>query len=221
MVGYLFLQQLENYALMLPELRSSPVQPGLSQFFIPQFYGAITGAALLVIPLLTMRSFSDDQGHTRLNLLLAAPLSSPQIVIGKFVAVAVTLAVLLSSALLLPLSLRLLLPIDLGMLLLAFVTVYSFGLSCAAIGLLASAWFRQQAAAAAASFAIILMLWVAAGLEINSELQPLLRHLALPSHLAAGLSGIWRSADYSYFGLLIGGCLSLSGIRLYYLRAQG
>ena len=68
---------------------------GVSDYISAGVFGFATLLFLLVMPLMTMRLFAEERKNGALTLLMAAPVSLTQIVLGKFLGLCVFMAALL------------------------------------------------------------------------------------------------------------------------------
>ena len=94
---------------------------------------------ILVVPALTMKLFAEEKKLKTFDLLLTSPVTSWEIVIGKFVAVAVAIAALMAIALIYPLvTLMFVDKIHWPSLILAFSGIYVLSLIYVAMNLFCS-----------------------------------------------------------------------------------
>ena len=93
---------------------------------------------LFLTPLLTMKLFAEEKKERTLDLLLTAPLSSTEIVVGKFLAAWSVVSLLLVLALLYPLSIGLITKFDYAPLWTSYIGMFlMLGVNCS-IGMFAS-----------------------------------------------------------------------------------
>jgi ABC-2 type transport system permease protein len=171
---------------------------------------------LLLTPFLTMRLVSEEQRLGTLPLLLTAPVSLSELVLGKFLGTLVFQCLALALVLLMPLSLLFGTPLDMGQLA-AGVTGFVLLLAAfTAIGLFLSTLTSQPAAAAASSFAVLFLLWIIhiAAQGGGDRATALFNYLSMLRHFENLLDGYVRSADVCYFLLLTALFLALSVWRL-------
>ena len=161
-----------------------------------------------------MRLISEERRNQTLSLLLTAPVSATQIVLGKYLATLVFLGVVVLLALLMPLSLLLGGTLDFGLLASATLGLLLLVASFAAVGLFISCLTATPMAAGAATFGILLLLWVLdwTGSGGSEGIGTALHYLSLLTHYEALLRGVFNTADVGYFLVLIVGSLLL-GIR--------
>ena len=131
---------------------------------------------LLLCPLFSMRLFAEEQKHKTLELLMTAPITEARIVLGKFLATALLLLLMLCTTVHYPLALLLLGKPELGPIVSGYLGVFLLGCAFLGIGMLTSTWTQNQLIAAALSFALSLLLWFSgatgslAGAEIGAIL---------------------------------------------------
>ena len=99
---HIFINLLSYFNTMSFQAKTAPSEAGslsVNEWVIEQAFMNMSVILLLMIPIITMRSFSEEQKNKTLQLLLAAPLHLREIVAGKFIACmgVVTLMVLISS----------------------------------------------------------------------------------------------------------------------------
>lgn len=171
---------------------------------------------LLAAALLAMRLLAGERREQTLPLLLAAPVSSTEIILGKYLGALgfALLLVLLWGGM--PFGLQLGTQLDIGWLLAALLGLFLLLAALFALALWVSAWSSQPAVAAVAAFAGGLLLLL---LQQGSD-SGLLRYFSVLSHYEGFLRGQVRLADLAFFALLIGGLLALAIRRLDALRVQ-
>jgi ABC-2 type transport system permease protein len=166
---------------------------------------------LMVMPLLTMRSIAEEKRNRSLTLLISAPLSMTEIVLGKFFGLMLFVLVLISMLMLMPLSLYLGTSPDIGKLLSIYLGMLLLLGSFSAIGLYLSSLTENQTIAAVGSFGILLMLWIVDWLSASVDSgQSILAYLSLLQHHQSMLEGVFDSSDIAYYLLLITGFLGLT-----------
>ena len=184
-LGYMFLTNLDNFFLLQPQLLQLQNTPGVTDIVVTPLMQVAAIILLMVMPLLTMRSIAEEKRNRSLTLLISAPVSMSEIVVGKFLGLMLFVLVLVGMLLLLG----------------AF----------SAIGLYMSSLTENQTIAAVGSFGILLMLWIIDWLSgtVNSG-QSLLAYLSLLQHHESMLQGVFDSSDVAYYLILIVGFLGLT-----------
>jgi ABC-2 type transport system permease protein len=210
-LGYMFLTNLDNFFLLQPQLLQLQNTPGVTDIVIAPLMQVAAIILLMIMPLLTMRSIAEEKRNRSLTLLISAPLSMTEIVLGKFFGLMLFVLVLVSMLMLMPLSLYLGTTPDGGKLLSIYIGMLLLLGAFSAIGLYLSSLTENQTIAAVGSFGILLMLWIIDWLSesVNSG-QSLLAYLSLLQHHESLLEGVFDSSDIAYYLLLITGFLGLT-----------
>jgi ABC-2 type transport system permease protein len=221
-MAYLFLSQLDTYMLLQPRLAGIEGAPGVTDIIVAPVLQTVGFLLLLLAPAITMRVFSDEKRNRTLSLLLSAPVSMTEIVLGKFLGVTLFFVLLLVMLAAMPLSLYAGTTLDAGKLAAGFLGLALLLASFAAVGLYMSTLTDQPVIAAISSFGLLLLLWIidwsAGGRE---EMSGLFHYLSLQNHLTSFLKGLFSSADLVYYLLLIGTFLTLRIRRLDQQRLTG
>ena len=149
---------------------------------------------LIVTPLLTMRLFAEEQRMGTLDLLLAAPVTEAQVILGKFAAALSAFLLLwvptLSYAFLLGHCGASLPPLDWGPVAAGYLGTALVGASFLATGLLCSLVTRHQAVAAMACLAAL-------GLLLSGSLLPFYAHAESIREMARAVSAPLRVMDFA------------------------
>ena len=224
LLAWLFLLQLDQYQAYRSQLLNLSNPPGVTQLLITPFFSSAGMILMLVLPMLTMRSFAEQQRDQTLPLLMTAPISLTSIVLGKFFGICSFIAVLLSLLIAMPLSLLVATPLDFGLLASATIGIALLAASFTAVGLWTSSLTRHPAVAATTGLGLLLALWFLSAAGKNSQgsyaADALLPLLSTRYHFTELLSGWVSSANIAYFFILISLMLSLTVLRLHSQRYQ-
>lgn len=215
-LAYLFLSQLQEFILIQPKLAAIENAPGVTELVIVPLYGSAAFVMMLVTPLLTMRLISEERRNKSLALLLSAPVTMSEIVIGKYIGMLGFAAIMIIMMTLMPLSLYFAGSLD-GGLLMAIVFGISLLLAAfIAVGLYMSSLTAQPTIAAMSTFGVLLVLWIIdwAGGKADAAASGLLEYISMLRHFEAFTKGIFNSSDFIYYLLFISLFLILSIRRL-------
>jgi len=212
--AWFFLAYLDFFLQMQPRLAALPGGPGAADMVIAPLFSTAATVLLLVMPLLTMRLISEERRAQTLSLLLSAPVSMSEIVLGKFLGVLGFVLVLLLIIAAMPLSLLAGGGIDLGLWAAGVLGLLLLLASFCSIGLYLSTLTAQPVVAAVSTFGLLLLLWIINLTSASANGGGLLDYLSLMSHFQPLLRGIFSSSDIVYYLLLIGTFLVLSIRRL-------
>ena len=169
-----------------------------------------------------MRVFSDEKRNRTLTLLLSAPVSMTEIVLGKFLGVTLFFILLLAMLSLMPLSLYAGTMLDTGKLLAGILGLSLLLMAFTAIGVFMSSVTEQPVVAAISTFGLLLLLWIIdwSGGE-NEKVTGLFHYLSIQTHLNSFLKGLVSTTDVAYYLLLTTVFLLLSIRRLDQQRLTG
>ena len=70
-----------------PRIAAVPSGPGITDIIIAPLFSTAATVLLLIVPLLTMRLVSEERRGQTLSLLISAPVSMTETILGKFVGV--------------------------------------------------------------------------------------------------------------------------------------
>ncbi len=156
---------------------------------------------LLIIPIITMRSFSEEKKSKTFRLLLSSPVHLKEIVLGKFFAcmIVVGLMVLLSSY-----SVIFLFFIgepDIGPVLTGYLGVLLMAGCYVSVGVFASSLTENQIVAAVITFGFSLFMWVIGwgAQSADSSTGQVLEYLSIIEHMDRFLKGMVETSDLTYY----------------------
>jgi ABC-2 type transport system permease protein len=156
---------------------------------------------LLMVPIITMRQFSEERRHGTLELLLTSPVREFSIVLAKFGAsmavVLVMIALTASHALVLgaygnP---------DWGPIYSGYVGLVLIGSALTSLGLMLSALTANQVVAAVISLGLFSLLWMLDSIAslLPEPLESLLINLSLLAHFTPMATGAMYTSDLGFF----------------------
>lgn len=222
-MAFLFLSQLDTYlSTWQPRLAGIEGAPGVTDLVVAPLFQTVGFLLLLISPAITMRSISEEQRNRTLTLLLSAPVSIREIVLGKFLGITLFFLVLLLMLAVMPLSLYGGTSLDAGKLLAGLFGLALLSGSFAAIGLFMSSLTEQPVVAAISTLGLLMLLWIIDWNTGGSEnISGLFQYLSLKTHFNAFLKGLFSTRDLVYYLLLTGVFLILAIRRLDQKRLTG
>ncbi len=216
LVAWMVYAQLESYQRLAPRLGLADGAPGVTDLVALPGVQAAGLVGLLLAPLVGMRLFSDELRTGRIALLLSAPVSVTRLVLGKFLGAMGLFVALWAGVALLVASLALGTPLDAGKLAVALGGLLLLYAACVAAALWLSTMSSQPAAVAAATYGLLLLLWV---IGQTADADSVLRAISLGFRFERLLSGVLHAEDVAYFVVLVATFLGLAVVRLEVLRA--
>ena len=218
-LAWMFLAQLDLYLEAQAQLATLENPPGITELLATPLFSSTTLLLLLVIPLLSMRLVSEERRARTLPLLLSAPVSVSEIILGKYLGLLGFLALMLLLIVLMPLSLLGAGRLDFGLLAANLLGLALLVAAFAAASLYISTLTSQPTVAAVGSFGLLLLLWI---IEWSGQGggDSVLAWLSLQRHYEALLQGLFDSADVAYYLLFIATFIILAIRRLDAERLQ-
>lgn len=157
---------------------------------------------LLLVPIITMRSFSEEKKNKSIFLLLSSPLLLRDILFGKFIACMTVVALMI---LLTTYSMGFLIwygnP-EIGPIITGYLGLFLLAACFVSVGVFASSLTDNQVVAAVTCFGISLFMWLigwGAGAAGSAWYGEVLTFLSLVDHLDRFLNGVLDTADVSYY----------------------
>ncbi len=212
MFAWVFLARLQSFLELQPQLAMMPNAPGVTEIIAAPVFGTATIMLLMVVPLLSMRLVAEERRNQTLPLLMSAPVSIAQIVLGKFLGLLAFLAIAIGLIVVMSASLYVGGRLDLGLLAGNTLGLLLLCGSFAAVGLYLSCLTAQPLVAAVGTFAVLLALWLV-NIGANDPESPL-HLLSLIKHFDSFGRGVVALNDTVYYVALIGLFLLLSIRRL-------
>jgi len=170
------------------------------QFLRPVFLNA-TVIFLFVLPLVTMRTYSEEKRSGTIELLLTAPLTDLQIIFGKFLGAMGLYAAMLAVTL-----------IHVGLLFVfgnpewrpvatTYLGLLLMGGCFISVGLLISSLTKNQIVAGMITFGVFLMLWVINWIAsfMGPTTQQVLNYLSITDHLDDFTKGVLDTKHLVYY----------------------
>ena len=181
--------------------------PTLVQFLGAMFRN-VQFILLLLVPAVTMSSFSEESKVQSFRLLQASPISTFQIVMGKFLACVFVLSTALALSAVFPLFLVEYGNPDINVIATSYLGVFLLICSQVALGIWISSMTSNQFLAFLFTmfglFLLLILNWIAPNITSNGEAETVVKYLASSIHLDPFLRGLVTVADTVYFFLFAG-----------------
>ena len=165
------------------------------------FLGTISVLLLFMVPMITMGLFAEEKRRGTIELLLTAPITDLQVVLGKFfAAVSFFLILLLSTAI--PMSILYIYgsPAS-GAILTNYLGIFLYGLAVVAIGVFVSTLTENQIISGILGFVIALALWFFDLLSRRAEppTRAVLEYLSVINHLNDFMKGVIATSHIIFY----------------------
>ncbi len=200
--GWFFYVPLAFFEQQSMNAGMNPGQPlNVNQMLVGPAFMNTTVIMLLVFPLITMRTYSEEKRSGTIELLLTSPLTDLEIILGKFLGAMLLYGAMLSVTLV---HMAILFiygnpewkPIATG-----YLGLLLMGGCFLSLGLFISSLTKNQIVAAMATFAVFLMLWVINWIStfVGPTTQAVLAHLSITEHFDDFAKGIIDTKHVIYY----------------------
>jgi ABC-2 type transport system permease protein len=169
------------------------------------FLGSLSVILLFIIPMITMALFSEEKKRGTIELLLTAPITDAQVVLGKFFAAGAFFTILLLFTWIPMAALYIYGRPASGPILTAYLGIFLYGLSLVAVGLFLSSLTENQIIAAILGFGASLLLWLVdvPAARAEATTKAVLSYLSILSHLDDFLKGVLSTSNIIFYVSLI------------------
>ena len=200
--GYFFVASITMFMQMSLQMgMPGQGQINVNSMAIRPLLQNVSVVALFVLPLITMRTYSEEKRSGTIELLLTSPLTDLQIVLGKFLGAVALFALMLVVTW-----------IHIGILFVygnpewkpiiaGYLGLLLMGASFISIGLLISSLTRNQIVAGMVTFAVLLLLWTVNWMSESSgpTMQKVLSALSITDRFDDFSKGIIAVSHVVYY----------------------
>ena len=220
-LAWSFFTSIDAFFSIQADLATLKNAPGVTDLVVSPLFEVASIILLMITPLLSMRLISEEKRNKTMSLLLSAPVSISEIVLGKYLGLLFFILTMLLLIILMPLSLSMGTELDYAKLFSGAFGLLLMLAAFSAAGLYMSSLTDNPMIAAVSTFGILLLLWI---ININSasadDGDNVLTYLSLHTHFTALLRGIVNTRDIAYFLLFILGFVVLAIRQLETQRLQ-
>ena len=124
------------------------LETSVMSFSFPEIFYNYFFYFVFIIPMLTMKSFAEERKLNTEVLLMSTPLNVFKIVMAKFIAISTVLLFMMALTLIFPIITMAHGAVVWSSLICGYIGFYTWGIACAAIGMLASSFTENQIIAA-------------------------------------------------------------------------
>ncbi|MDQ7031508.1 MAG: ABC transporter permease [Desulfonauticus sp.] len=200
--GYFFVSLVAQYQLFsLQAMQMQGVENFTPQEWIIRPYLQNSAVILLFfIPLITMRTFSEEKKLGTFELLLSYPVTEMQVVLGKLLAVAGFIFIALFLNAIGPILLFIYSKPELLPTLAGYGGLFLLALGFSALGIFLSSLTENQIVSASLSFGALLVLWLLGWIKdvVPKSYKELVDFCSLLPHFESFAKGVISGADLAY-----------------------
>lgn len=207
LIGYYFYNIFAAFSTMSFQAQTDPLvasQYGalnVTEFVVRPFFGVVSIVMLIMLPMLTMRSLSEEKKTGTIELLLTYPLKDIELVLGKFAGCMGIFAIMLSLSLPCLLLVAFFGDPEWGVIVSGYGGLFLMGGAFIALGLFMSSLTENQIIAAVLSFASLMTLYMigsSAGF-VGEKMGAFLEYVSIHSHFDTFARGVLDTSDITYY----------------------
>ena len=175
---------------------------------------------LLIVPILTMRSFSEDKANRTDQLLYSLPLSTTSIVLGKYLAMVTVLGISTAVMCLYPVIISIYGDVYMTTAYASILAFFLLGCALIAIGMFISTLTESQVISAVLTFITLLLLYLLTNITSmipETALSSLMLFLALTVILAVI---VYVMTKNGVMACIIGAILVIAECALYFVKSS-
>jgi len=202
-VGFMFYQRLIYFVRqsLIGSQLGQQINISLNDAVIKPLYGTINLLFLFLIPMITMRLISEEKKQRTIELLLTYPITSTQLIIGKFLSAMFLVALTLACTLTYPLILYIGGNPDMGQIFTMYIGLIFLSACYVSVGVFWSSLTENQIIASVLTFISLLFLWVVDWAAQNSGqfMSSFLYYLSIMRHFESFGEGLISLKDTVYY----------------------
>jgi ABC-2 type transport system permease protein len=195
------LAEVVQYTLSQAQMGQSGQPIDVPSYVVRTLFDTLTVVLLFLIPMLTMRLFAEEKKQKTLELLLTAPISGLQTMLGKYLASLTFFAMLLASSALTISPLFIYGQPDVKPIISAYLGLFLYGAALLALGLFISTLTENQIIAVVITFGISLTFWLvgAFGSSATGAVREVIGYLSITTHLDDFIKGVIDTSHVIYY----------------------
>jgi len=208
---YTIVSYYAQYSMMAIQQRSMAGIPPFTEQVFRNLFGDMSIFLLLMVPLLTMRLFSEEKKMGTIELLLTYPIRDIEVILGKFLSALTVILLMLGITLIYPLLARYVAgdQVEFAAIMSGYLGVFLMGMAFTATGIFLSSLTENQIVAAVISFGTLLLFWVVGWTQRLAEgvqfftvsLGDILDQISILNHFEDFSKGVIDTGHVSYYVL--------------------
>ena len=177
----------------------------LNEFVVAPLLHNLSVVLVILVPVITMRSFAEEKRSGTYELLMTSPLTITEIVLGKFLGAFVFVFIMVLLTGVYPLILVFYGNPEPGVILAGLLALLLLATAFVSVGLLTSSFTENQIIAAVSCLVALLLLYVISwpADTAGETTGAVLKYLSLTEHFGELVKGIIDTRDLMYFGSVI------------------
>lgn len=207
--GYFFYNLLASFSTLSfqasvdPTIAKQQNLLNITETVVRPLFGNISMIMLLMMPLLSMRLFSEEKKSGTIELLLTYPISDLEVILGKFFACFAVFILMLLLTITYPLLLVTLGQPEIGPVITGYLGLILMGAAFISLGIFTSSLTENQIIAATLSFGVLFLFFMM-GYSVSlmgPTIGRIIIYISLIGHLEGFAKGVVDTADIIYYSL--------------------
>ena len=173
----------------------------ITETVIRPLFGNISIIMLLMMPLLTMRLFSEEKKSGTIELMMTYPITDTELVMGKFFACVSVFTLMLLTTITYPALVMFFGEPETGPIITGYIGLFLMGSAFISLGIFASSITENQIIAATFSFGVLFLFWMM-GYSVTfmgPTLAKIITSISLIGHIESFAKGLIDTTDIIYY----------------------
>lgn len=207
LTGYYFYNIFASFSTLSFQAQTNPMiinQYGsfnVTEFVIRPFFGIVSIVMLIIMPMLTMRSFAEEKKTGTMELLLTFPVRDSEAILGKFAGCMGIFIIMLGLSFPAMFLVEFFSDPEWGVIVTGYIGLLMMGAAFISLGIFMSSITENQIIAAVLSFAALMILYMVgysaslAGETVGRALE----YLSITAHFEKFARGVVDTSDVVYY----------------------
>ncbi len=207
LTGYYFYMIFASFSTISFQAATNPALAkqygGLNatEFVVRPFFGIVSVVMLIILPMITMRVFSEEKKSGTMELLLTFPVTDSEAILGKFAGCMTIFIVMLSLSFPCIFLVEVFGDLEWGVVATGYLGLVFMGAAFISLGVFMSSLTENQIVAAVLSFASLLLLYMvgfSAGFA-GESVAKVLEYISFTFHYQTFAKGVIDTSDLIYY----------------------
>ncbi|MDH5541668.1 MAG: ABC transporter permease [Nitrospinota bacterium] len=207
LTGYYFYNIFASFSTLSFQAQTDPMvanQYGalnVTEFVIRPFIGTLSGVMLIMLPMLTMRVFSEEKKAGTIELLLTFPVKDIEAIMGKFMGCMGIFMIMLVLSFPSILLVEFFGDPEWGVIITGYIGLILMGSAFISLGVFMSTLTENQIIAAVLTFSALMIFYVVSYSTslVGESLSRILEYLSFNYHIANFAKGVIDTSDVVYY----------------------
>jgi ABC-2 type transport system permease protein len=189
------------YSMQAMQSRYGAPNLNITEWVLRPLFGNISITLIFLVPLLTMRLFSEEKKSGTIEMLFTYPIRDSEAILGKFASALTVFCLMIVLTGLYPLLMWMFGTVESGPLLSGYLGLLFLGAAFLSVGVFASSLTENQIVAAVITFGTLLFFWIIgwSSMFAGGKIADLLNYLSIIEHFDSFSKGMIDTKDIVYY----------------------